>query len=75
LFNQLELIAEREAFGVFKVKPGVTGLAQVQGVDMSTPKRLAMIDAEMIQRMSVRLYVQLIVQTALGGGSGDRIQK
>jgi O-antigen biosynthesis protein WbqP len=75
LFNQHELIAEREALGVFKVKPGVTGLAQVQGVDMSTPKRLAMIDAEMIQRMSVRLYVQLIVQTALGSGSGDRIQK
>ena len=75
LFNQFELIAEREALGVFTVRPGVTGAAQVQGVDMSTPKRLAMIDAEMIQRMSVRLYVQLIVQTAMGGGSGDRIRK
>jgi lipopolysaccharide/colanic/teichoic acid biosynthesis glycosyltransferase len=75
LLNQQELIAEREVLGVFKVKPGVTGLAQVQGVDMSTPKRLAMIDAEMIQQMSVRLYFQLIVQTALGRGSGDRIQK
>jgi lipopolysaccharide/colanic/teichoic acid biosynthesis glycosyltransferase len=75
LFNQQELIAEREALGVFKVKPGVTGLAQVQGVDMSTPKRLATIDAEMIQQMSLRLYFQLIVQTALGSGSGDRIQK
>jgi hypothetical protein len=42
---------------------------------MSTPKRLATIDAEMIQQMSPRLYFQLIVQTALGRGSGDRIQK
>lgn len=75
LLNQQELIAEREALGVFRVKPGVTGLAQVQGVDMSTPKRLAMIDAQMIQQMSVRLYFQLIIQTALGSGSGDRIQK
>lgn len=75
LLNQQELIAEREALGVFKVKPGVTGLAQVQGVDMSSPKRLAMIDAQMIQQMSVRLYFELIIQTALGSGSGDRIQK
>ena len=38
LFNQEELIKERDALGVYDVLPGVTGLAQVQNIDMSTPK-------------------------------------
>jgi lipopolysaccharide/colanic/teichoic acid biosynthesis glycosyltransferase len=46
LFNQEELIAARAARRVFNARPGITGLAQVQGIDMSTPELLARTDAE-----------------------------
>jgi lipopolysaccharide/colanic/teichoic acid biosynthesis glycosyltransferase len=39
--NQSELIAERDRRGVLAVKPGITGLAQVNGVDMRFPAKLA----------------------------------
>ena len=73
LYNQHELIAEREALGVYAVRPGITGLAQVSGIDMSTPHLLAETDARMIQGMSVRSYFRYIVQTLAGKGAGDRV--
>lgn len=74
LLNQEELIHERLSRNVFDVLPGITGLAQVNEIDMSTPKLLAETDAEMITKMSVRLYFHYIVLTALGRGAGDRIK-
>lgn len=73
LFTQDDLIAEREALGVYSVPPGITGLAQVQGIDMSTPKLLAQTDALMIRTMSLSLYFSLIIHTILGKGGGDRV--
>lgn len=73
LFNQEELIAERELRAVYDVRPGITGLAQVQGIDMSTPALLAETDQKMIRSMSISLYFSLILQTALGKGAGDRV--
>lgn len=74
LFNQHELIAERESRGVYDVRPGITGLAQVGEIDMSTPKLLAETDARMIQSMSLSTYFRLILQTVIGKGSGDRVR-
>lgn len=74
LFNQEELIEERKKRGVLDVLPGITGLAQVNGVDMSVPKQLAKLDAEMIETFSLPLYFQLILQTATGKGAGDRVR-
>lgn len=73
LFNQQELIEERESRGVFDVLPGVTGLAQVNEIDMSTPKKLAEWDQKMIQTMSLKNYFTYIIQTATGKGAGDRV--
>lgn len=75
LFNQLELIEEREAKGVFKIRPGITGLAQINDIDMSTPELLAKTDALMIEQMSVIRYLGLIIQTVIGKGAGDRVRK
>ena len=72
--NQSELTAAREKLGVFAVRPGITGLAQVKGVDMSTPKFLAETDARMIAEMSVYNYFKYIFLTVIGKGSGDRIK-
>lgn len=74
LFNQSALIAERQVRGVFDVRPGITGLAQVLGIDMSAPQRLAETDAQMLADLSVRNYFYYIFKTLTGSGSGDRIQ-
>jgi O-antigen biosynthesis protein WbqP len=74
LFNQEELTAARESGGVFNVRPGITGLAQVNGIDMSTPELLAKTDAKMIRDMSLKNYFKYIFQTVLGAGAGDRVK-
>lgn len=74
LFNQQELIEQRQARGVFDVRPGVTGLAQVNEIDMSTPQKLAEWDERMIQTLSLKQYFTYIIQTVLGKGAGDRIK-
>jgi lipopolysaccharide/colanic/teichoic acid biosynthesis glycosyltransferase len=74
LFNQQELLKERAARGVFGARPGITGLAQIQGVDMSTPELLADMDADMLKRLDLRLYFKCIFLTLAGNGVGDRIR-
>ena len=74
LFNQVELIEERQKRGVLDALPGITGLAQVNKIDMSTPRLLAETDARMIETMSLKSYFRYIFMTALGNGGGDRIK-
>jgi O-antigen biosynthesis protein WbqP len=74
LFNQDELIAEREVRGVYQARPGITGLAQVSGIDMSTPRLLAETDAKMLADLTLRSYFWYIFMTVLGKGAGDRVK-
>lgn len=69
--QQEAVIAERQKRGVFTVKPGITGLAQVGHIDMSQPQELALWDARYVKLRSFRLDLSILVQTALGRGSGD----
>lgn len=71
--NQEALIAERALRGVFDFRPGITGLAQVQGIDMSTPRLLAETDAQMLETMSLYKYCRYISLTVLGKGVRDGI--
>ena len=73
LYNQEQLIRERDSMGVYSVRPGITGLAQINEIDMSTPELLAKTDREMIDNLTVSNYFKYIVATALGKGSGDRV--
>lgn len=74
LFSQHELIAARDEKGVFEVLPGITGLAQINAIDMSTPEKLAEWDRRMINTMSIRNYFIYLFRTVAGGGAGDRIR-
>ncbi len=74
LFNQTELIAERATRKVFDIRPGITGLAQIQGIDMSTPVLLAETDAKLLANLTLANYLKYIVSTIVGAGAGDRIQ-
>ena len=63
LFNQRKLISERKKRGVFKVRPGITGLAQISGINMKTPTLLSKTDQKMIKNMSVYNYFYYIFKT------------
>ena len=72
--GQKELIGFREAKDVLRARPGITGLAQIRGIDMSTPELLASTDALMMDNLSVRKYLYYILMTVSGKGIGDRVK-
>lgn len=74
LYNQFELIEERDRRGVFEARPGITGLAQVNEIDMSTPELLAETDQKMLEDLTLKNYFKYIVMTATGKGAGDRVK-
>lgn len=74
LFNQEELTIARDKHNVFCVRPGITGLSQVNEIDMSTPELLAKTDAKMIKELNLANYFKFIFQTVAGKGSGDRVK-
>jgi lipopolysaccharide/colanic/teichoic acid biosynthesis glycosyltransferase len=71
---QLELIEARRARGVFSVKPGISGLAQINRIDMSDPIKLANWDARYIALRSFLLDLKITFATLTGHGKGDQIK-
>lgn len=73
--TQAELIDERRQRGVLNIRPGITGLAQVRGIDMSDPVVLAEIDAEYLRIHSFAVDLKILFRTFfVGSGRGDRIK-
>ena len=75
LFNQNELIEERAMRGVYSIRPGITGLAQIHKIDMSTPQLLAETDAKMVNQLNIFNYFKYIVITVFRKGFGDRVRQ
>jgi lipopolysaccharide/colanic/teichoic acid biosynthesis glycosyltransferase len=73
LFSQQQLIEAREGLGVFRARPGITGLAQVNEIDMSKPQLLAETDARMLASLGICSYFSYILLTVTGRGAGDRV--
>ncbi|MFD9899644.1 sugar transferase [Mesorhizobium sp. UC22_110] len=71
--SQDRLVSERQALGVLEARPGITGLAQVRGIDMSDPVRLARIDAEYLETATFLGDLLIILKTVSGGGQGDKV--
>jgi O-antigen biosynthesis protein WbqP len=74
LFNQHELTAARSALGLYAARPGITGLAQLKGIDMSNPELLAQTDAQMLRELGLINYCKFILLTVTGKGSGDGVK-
>lgn len=72
--NQLELLEARKECGVFALLPGITGIAQINGVDMSTPEKLARMDALYAGEWSLFRDLNILWVTFAGGGRGDAAQ-
>lgn len=72
--SQLDLVNERLKRGLLDLKPGVTGLAQINGVDMSDLGRLLSYD-DLYFRMKSRTFDLLIlVATLVGKGQQDNVK-
>jgi O-antigen biosynthesis protein WbqP len=66
---QTELIERRRALGVHALRPGITGLAQARGIDMSDPGKCAEADAEYLRTRSLRMDIAIMLRTLTGGGT------
>lgn len=75
LLNQHELTAARASLGVYDARPGITGWAQVNHIDMSTPELLAQTDAQMLRELGIKQYIRILILTVLGKGTGDAAKK
>ncbi|WP_127145472.1 sugar transferase [Pelagibacterium montanilacus] len=69
--GQTELIALRREKGLYALRPGITGEAQIRGIDMSDPARLAEADAVYLTTRSLGHDITLILATVTGSGRGD----
>ena len=72
---QKELIKFRQELNIHLSLPGITGLAQVRGVDMSDPLLLAKTEFEMIKKFNIFYYFWFIFITLIGNGFGDRVKE
>jgi len=72
--TQLELIRARRRRGLTGLMPGITGISQVAGIDMSDPERLAESDAHYLKAKSLSTDLALIWQAVAGAGRGDRVR-
>lgn len=72
--SQRLLIDERQARGVYALRPGITGPAQLAGIDMSTPVELAEADSEYLRAQDLLSDLRYMAKTAAGGGRGDGVK-
>ena len=64
--SQTELVTARARRGVYAARPGITGLAQIRGIDMSEPERLAAEDAAYLASRTFFLDLRILIATVLG---------
>ena len=65
LWNQDDLIAERDKFAVNQLRPGVSGWAQINGRDTLTIPAKAKLDGDYVKRQSFWFDIYIILRTAL----------
>ncbi len=63
LWNQFDLIAERDRYGANEVKPGLTGYAQINGRDELPIDMKAKLDGEYVQKMSFWFDIKMFFGT------------
>ena len=70
---QTALVEARRQLGVDALRPGITGLAQLRGIDMADPARLAGVDVEYLAAASLPTDLGILIQTVISGEArGDR---
>jgi len=65
LWNQFDLIAERDKYGANDVRPGLTGWAQINGRDELPIDVKARLDGEYVRRMSFGFDVRCVLGSVM----------
>lgn len=73
LWNQYDLIEEREKYGANNVLPGLTGLAQISGRDELLIQTKAKIDGEYVNNISLRMDLKCFLWTILSVLKSDGV--
>lgn len=72
---QASLVEERDKLGIFSMKPGISGIAQINDIDMSNSRKLALWDEKYLALQSLLLDAKIALATVKGRGQGDKITK
>jgi O-antigen biosynthesis protein WbqP len=75
LWNQDDLIAERDKYGANEVPVGLTGLAQVRGRDELPIEEKAAYDGEYAQKMGFIFDIKILFRTAINALTGSGVQE
>ena len=75
LWNQFDLIAERDKYGANNVVPGLTGWAQVNGRDELPIPVKSKYDGEYVEKMSFLFDVYIIIRTVFSVFKADGVQE
>ncbi len=65
LWNQYDLIEERDKYGANDVTPGLTGWAQINGRDELPIEEKARMDGEYVRRMGIAIDVKCFMETVV----------
>lgn len=66
LWNQYDLLSERDRYGANALRPGLTGLAQISGRDELPIPQKARLDGEYVKLCSLREDLSILLKTAVG---------
>ena len=73
--TQTQLLMLRQRDAIDCLKPGISGLAQINNIDMSNPALLVEWDLQYLRLQSLSLDFQIALKTAIGTGQGDPAQR
>ncbi len=75
LWNQYDLIEERDKYGVNNLTPGITGLAQISGRDELEIPIKAQFDGEYVKRMGFFFDIKCVLLTAVKVVKSDGVKE
>lgn len=73
LWNQYDLIAERDKYGANDILPGLTGWAQINGRDELPIDVKARLDGEYVKKMSFGMDIKCILGTVISVAKQDGV--
>ena len=73
--SQVEIIETRKKYKLYEFLPGITGLSQINRIDMSNAQLICKTDSKMMKNLTVIKYFSYILFTFIGRGFGDALNK
>ncbi|MEK8209022.1 sugar transferase [Paenibacillus sp. FSL L8-0696] len=75
LWNQYDLVAERDKYGANDIKPGLTGWAQINGRDELPIEKKASLDGEYVANLSIKFDIKVFFMTILSVLKSDGVKE